>query len=220
MEAKKPLKKFVPKKADPKARIATETNVETYKKPEGVEVLSLPFQGPATVATDGAVAVAKAKVPVTVFATVKAPATVATVPAPALALAKAKPAKAKAVTIADRQVRQDRVNYLFETAEDGSPYDGYEEQFREKVEDTPLLKQYEEGQKAAEESGHYEMDVQTYMPSTRKALYKFINKTYAERFNLPTDVLDKKLDPEACQKLMAGGTSRVEPFLYQRFIKE
>ena len=220
----KPLKKFVPKKADPKARIATETNVETYKKPEGVEVLSLPFQGPATVAT--APAVAKATVPVTVFATVKAPATVATVPGiatvpvPAVAKAKAKPAKAKAVTIADRQVRQDRVNYLFETAEDGSPYDGYEEQFREKVEDTPLLKQYEEGQKAAEESGHYEMDVQTYMPSTRKALYKFINKTYAERFNLPTDVLDKKLDPEACQKLMAGGTSRVEPFLYQRFIKE
>jgi D-glycero-D-manno-heptose 1,7-bisphosphate phosphatase len=49
------------------------------------------------------------------------------------------------------------------------------------------------------------MDVQTYMPSTRKALYKFINKTYAERFNLPTDVLDKKLDPEACQKLKQAG---------------
>ena len=145
----KPLKKFVPKKADPKARIATETNVETYKKPEGVEVLSLPFQGPATIATAGAVAEATVKAPATV-ATVPG---IATVPVPAVAKAKAKPAKAKAVTIADRQVRQDRVNYLFETAEDGSPYDGYEEQFREKVEDTPLLKQYEEGQNAAEESG-------------------------------------------------------------------
>jgi hypothetical protein len=99
-------------------------------------------------------------------------------------------------------------------------YNDYEDAFQEKVDETPLLKNYELGQQRHEETNTYKLDTTVYMPSTRTAFYKFINKTYAEQFNLPTVVKSKTLDPAACERLMSGGPSRVEPFLYQLFIKE
>ena len=99
-------------------------------------------------------------------------------------------------------------------------YNDYEDTFHEKVEETPLLKGYEAKQKEHEEKNTYALSTSVYMPSTRTSFYKFIQTTYAERFSLPTVVKDKELDPAACEKLMSGGPSRVEPFLYQRFIKE
>ena len=128
----------------------------------------------------------------------------------------------------DFKTRQNRVEQLF--ASDAT-YAAEKDTFRDKLAaeeavnpDYPFSS-FEAGQKTFEERGYdgagqYSKDIEVYMPSTRKGFYKFINDTYADTFNLEAEVENRVPDPEACQKLMAGGRARVEPFLYQKFVKE
>jgi hypothetical protein len=82
----------------------------------------------------------------------------------------------------------------------------------------PLV-QYQEQQQANEENvGQYAKNIEIYMPATRKAFLKFIQAEYAREFTLKGEI--KEPDPLACQKLLSGGPASVEPFRYQRFIKE
>ena len=135
----------------------------------------------------------------------------------------------KATKAPDRLDRADPVTGLFEQVEADPEkaavaklYSGYKGTFQEKLAKSkyPLAK-YQDAQKETEEDvGQYATDVlgDVYMPSSRKAFYTFINETYAEAFTL--DPAKKDPDPKACEALMAGGTARVEPFRYQRFVKE
>jgi hypothetical protein len=80
---------------------------------------------------------------------------------------------------------------------------------------------YKDAQKDTEENiEQYAKDItgDIYMPSTRKAFYPFINENFAAAFTLDRERKDP--DPKACEALMAGGLTKVEPFRYQRFIKE
>jgi len=82
----------------------------------------------------------------------------------------------------------------------------------------PLV-QYQEQQQANEENvGQYAKNIEIYMPASRKAFLKFIQAEYAREFTLKGEI--KEPDPLACQKLLSGGPASVEPFRYQRFIKE
>jgi len=103
-------------------------------------------------------------------------------------------------------------------------YEPYKEKavFAKKLADSNYpLAEYKDAQKDTEEDiGQYAKDIEgdIYMPSTRKAFYPFINENFAEAFTLASEVKDP--DPKACEALMAGGLAKVEPFRYQRFIKE
>uniref|UniRef100_A0A6C0AQR5 Helicase ATP-binding domain-containing protein n=1 Tax=viral metagenome TaxID=1070528 RepID=A0A6C0AQR5_9ZZZZ len=143
-----------------------------------------------------------------------------------------------ASTAADFEKRQNRVEQLFADTTDprAELYKPFKAAFRMLLkrdeEDSAFFKvpydgtpeypmtSYESKQQEFEEKGHYALDTEVYMPSTRKAFYRFIDKTYAETFNLEAEVENRVPDPDACQKLMAGGRERVEPFLYQKFVKE
>ena len=128
----------------------------------------------------------------------------------------------------DRFARGDAVAALFAQVEKDpeqakrakyyAPFkDSFREDLEEEAEEYPLVK-YMDGQKAIEERPQYKLDTQVYMPSSRKAFYSFIQQTYAKEFNLPNEV--KEIDTNACEKLLKGGESKVEPFRYQRFISE
>ena len=209
-----PLKKFVPKAGSKVVRKATEEEASTLAAPSLSGAVATSFKGPA-VATPAAAVKPKSK-----------PAAEVASAAPSVAAPAAPdaPAAPPVATGPRPQARQNRVQQLLnldrETEPSVADYNDYEDTFHEKVEETPLLKGYEAGQKAHEENNTHALSTSVYMPSTRTAFYKFIQTTYAERFSLPTVVKDKELDPAACEKLMSGGPSRVEPFLYQRFIKE
>ena len=82
------------------------------------------------------------------------------------------------------------------------------------------LATYEKEQKESEQTNPYLTDTTIYMPSTRRAFYKFIRNTYEEKFGLELHLSDEKIDMEACSKLGLVGTQRVESFLYQKFIRE
>ena len=143
-----------------------------------------------------------------------------------------------ASTAADFEKRQNRVEQLFADSTDSRAelYKPFKAAFRtllkrdeedsvffkEPYDGTPAypMTSYEKKQQEFEEKGHYALDTEVYMPSTRKAFYRFIDHTYAETFNLEAEVENRVPDPDACQKLMAGGRERVEPFLYQKFVKE
>ena len=229
----KPLKKFVPKKAPAAGKVVVATAANTVKYeavPEDTLTPSAqPFQGKATatgVATgaEAAEAGAEAK-PVVVAAAAAAKPVVAKQVVAAKPVAKpaavaAKPAAVAAPTITVSSEK--RVNQLFSDVRDPriEVYKDFRDTFLEKVEDDPLLRTYMEKQHSFETGKHYDTEQRNYMPSSRKAFYKFIDDTYATRFGLPPTVKDKELDPKACETLIASGKSRVEPFLYQRFIKE
>jgi len=85
----------------------------------------------------------------------------------------------------------------------------------------PAMKTYQATQKAIEENvEQYATDVpgDVYMPSSRKAFYTFVREQFAAAFTLDKTVAEP--DPDACEALLKGGPARVEPFKYQRFIKE
>jgi len=234
-----PLKKFVPTGTSKVVRKATEEEASTLAVPSASGAVAMSFKGPEAVAKPATAAVAKPATAVAAKpAAVAKPATavaakpataVAAKPAtavvakPATAVATvAKPAAVAVATVPTR--RRDRLQDLLDLPAEADPhvadYNDYEDTFREKVDETPLLKNYIEGQAKNEETNTYTLDTKIYMPSTRSGFYKFIQTTYADKFSLPTVVKNKELDPAACEKLMSGGPSRVEPFLYQRFIKE
>ena len=152
--------------------------------------------------------------------------------------------KSKATTATDKSDRADRVAALFASVEKAKKeaianpsskgakaainlaeeYDEYKDNFQEKIKklakkrDYPLVS-YEKGQKENEENvEQYATDISVYMPSTRKAFYRFIEDSYAKEFTLPREIKDP--DPDACEALMKAGPGSVEPFRYQRFIKE
>jgi hypothetical protein len=219
-----PLKKFVPKAGSKVVRKATEEEASTLAAPSLSGAVATSFKGP--VAAPATAAVAASASAAASAATKPKSKPVAAAPAALASAAPAAPvASAPVVATGPRpQARQNRVQQLLDLPLEVEPsvadYNDYEDTFQEKVEETPLLKGYEAKQKEHEEKNTYLLPTSVYMPSTRTAFYKFIQTTYAERFSLPTVVKDKELDPAACEKLMSGGPSRVEPFLYQRFIKE
>ena len=97
----------------------------------------------------------------------------------------------------------------------------YKNNFQEAIdaeEEFPLAAYQEEQKQNEENTGQYAKNVEVYMPSTRTKFYKFIQDTYVKEFTLTREIKDP--DPKACEALMKGGPSRVEPFRYQRFIKE
>jgi len=100
-------------------------------------------------------------------------------------------------------------------------YAPYKDDFQEQIANKkkyPLVS-YQEKQKENEENvEQYAKDVQIYMPSTRKAFYNFIQENYSAEFTLTRVIKDP--DPKACEALMKGGPASVEPFRYQRFVKE
>jgi hypothetical protein len=217
----KPLKKFVPKKAPAAGKVVVATAANTVKyeaAPEDTLTPSAqPFQGKAVaaateVAAKPAVAAKQVVVAAAKPAVVAKPAVAPAVVAPAVV------APAAPVDVSSEK----RINQLFTDVKDprAEVYKDFRDAFVEKVEDDPLLKTYMEKQHSFETSKHYDHEQRNYMPSTRKAFYKFIDDTYAARFGLPPAIKDKELDPKACETLIASGKSRVEPFLYQRFIKE
>jgi len=227
-----PLKKFVPKAGSKVVRKATEEEASTLAAPSLSGAVLTSFKGPVAAVAPAATAAKPKSKPVAALA---APAlasaalasvvpVVPVVPASVVAVVAAAPVVAVVAAGPRPQARQNRLQQLLDLDREAEPnvadYNDYEDTFHEKVEETPLLKGYEAGQKAHEENNTYALSTSVYMPSTRTSFYKFIQTTYAERFSLPTVVKDKELDPAACEKLMSGGPSRVEPFLYQRFIKE
>jgi len=136
--------------------------------------------------------------------------------------------KPLAATASDRYARGDPIAMLFaevekdpEQARKAKHYAPFKDSFREDLlegeEEFPLVK-FMDAQKGITERIPYALDTPAYMPSTRKAFYNFLQDTYAKEFNLAGDIKDP--DPKACEKLMKGGESRVEPFRYQRFISE
>jgi hypothetical protein len=146
--------------------------------------------------------------------------------------AEKKPREIKPFVVTDKardfKTRENRVGQLF--ASDPT-YAGQKDTFRDELAADEAahpeypFSSFEEGQKTFEERGYdgegqYAKDIEVYVPSTRKGFYKFVNDTYADTFNLEAEVENRVPDPDACQKLMAGGRSRVEPFLYQKFVKE
>ena len=155
-----------------------------------------------------------------------------------------KPTVFKATKASDKTDRADRVTALFDSVEaaavaaaekpeskgakaalkQAETYELFKDNFQETIERKsnkmgyPLIT-YQEGQQENEENvEQYAKDIPVYMPSTRKAFYTFLNENYAEEFSLPNEV--KEPDPKACEALMKAGPSAVEPFRYQRFIKE
>jgi len=153
----------------------------------------------------------------------------------------------KATKAPDRSDRADPVKALFEkveadarvnvsesnskqvreakriAAQTAEYYGRYKDTFTDKIREIKQypLEKYRETQKQTEENiGQYAKDIEgeIYMPSTRKAFLPFINENFAEAFTLAREVKDP--DPKACEALMAGGLAKVEPFRYQRFIKE
>jgi hypothetical protein len=158
--------------------------------------------------------------------------------------AAAPPKVFKATKASDKTDRADRVTALFDSVEavaaaaaekpdakgakaalkQAAAYEEYKDDFQEKIKRRsermgyPLVT-YQEGQQENEENvEQYAKDIPVYMPSTRKAFYTFLNENYAEEFSLPNEVKDP--DPKACEALMKAGPAAVEPFRYQRFIKE
>jgi hypothetical protein len=146
--------------------------------------------------------------------------------------AERKPREIKPFLVAEKardfKDRQNRVDQLF--ASDAT-YAAQKDTFRDELAADEAahpeypFSSYEAGQTTFEEKGYdgkgqYAKNIEVYMPSTRKGFYKFIDETYADTFNLEAEVENRVPDPEACQKLMAGGRARVEPFLYQKFVKE
>ncbi len=79
---------------------------------------------------------------------------------------------------------------------------------------------YSDQQEKEETEDKYLTAPYDYVPSTRKSFYSFVENTYSGMFSAALDSRSREIDPKACEKLLAGGTSRVIPFLYQRFVKE
>ena len=147
----------------------------------------------------------------------------------------------KAKTASDVMVRADPVTALFKSVKAAAKearlnpdtkeskaamkraelYAPYKDDFQEQIANKkkyPLVS-YQEKQKENEEAiSQYAKDVQIYMPSTRKAFYNFIQDNYTAEFTLTRVIKDP--DPKACEALMKGGPASVEPFRYQRFVKE
>jgi hypothetical protein len=176
----------------------------------GMEVLTLPI--PA-----GAAAAAKPKPLATATTSAAAPK-----PKPVLLPKKLVPL----AHASEREGRTDRVtSYLSEAADADDTmrvqHQGLKGAFQKRMttDAGATLRTYDEAQKHEEEEDKYLTDMVTYMPSTRKDFYKFINENYTI-FNLAADPRSRELDPEACEKLLKGGPARVEPFLYQKFVKE
>ena len=84
----------------------------------------------------------------------------------------------------------------------------------------PVHKGYQDRQDIEETQGKYLTNIDAYIPSTRKGFYQFIQDNYASLFSARLEPLGREIDPKACEKLLQGGPARVEPFLYQRFVKE
>ena len=203
-------KGYVPLGNNASIEIALPEEYAKYKegpKTATSEPISVPFSSPAAIAVVEGTAAAKKK----------------------SAKREEKAIVFKATKAPDRLDRADPVKGLFEQVEADPEkaavaklYSGYKGTFQEKLAKSkyPLAK-YQDTQKDTEEDvEQYATDVlgDVYMPSTRKAFYTFINETYAEAFTL--DPAKKDPDPKACEALMAGGLARVEPFRYQRFVKE
>ena len=133
-----------------------------------------------------------------------------------------------AAIASDRFARGDAVAALFAKVEKdpeqavlARQYAPFKDTFREDLAEDektfPLVK-FMDAQKGIEERPQYALNTTVYMPSSRKAFYSFIQNTYAKEFNLAGDI--KEPDPKACEKLLKGGETKVEPFRYQRFINE
>jgi hypothetical protein len=220
--AAKPVKRTLGYKK-PVAKAANATVVAAKPPPEivarfaeeppkaSMEVLPLPAGGA------GAAAAAKPVV-----------ATAAPKPAAAAPKPKAlpKPAPKPVAHASEKESRADRVlTYLSDRpdSEDGMriAHQSVKSAFQKRLatEAGAPLKAFEEAQKHEEEDSKYLTDIVSYMPSTRKDFYEFINDNFTI-FNLSADPRSRELDPEACEKLLKGGPARVEPFLYQKFVKE
>ena len=91
---------------------------------------------------------------------------------------------------------------------------------RDRMRKRKSMHEYVVQKETEEHKGKYLTSPDAYVPSTRKSFYSFIQNTYAELFSAALDARSRTLDPAACEKLLKGGTERVVPFLYQRFVKE